>query len=92
MLFLQWNLDNYSSRKRTNLRQKFKHWRQLYRKFAERRWSNEWIIEVNDYINEYLTDKYKLDISTKKKPVADVDDVYRALHYNLAGDSPFPDE
>jgi hypothetical protein len=48
MLFLEWILDNYSSRKRTSLRQKFKHWRQLYRKIVDRRWRDDWREEIND--------------------------------------------
>jgi len=48
MIFLEWILDNYRSRKRINLRQKFKHWRQLFRKHAGRTWPELWTQEVND--------------------------------------------
>lgn len=39
MGFLEWNLDNYRSRKSTSLYQKFKHWRQLYRKHTGKDWN-----------------------------------------------------
>jgi hypothetical protein len=40
-----------------------------------------------------LTERYKLDISTKEKPVANVDDIYLALHHHWVQDSSiFPDE
>jgi hypothetical protein len=40
-----------------------------------------------------LTERYQLDISTKEKPVANVDDVYLVLHHHWAFDtSIFPDE
>lgn len=48
MGFLEWNLDNYRSRKSTSLYQKFKHWRQLYRKHTGKDWNDGWRIEVND--------------------------------------------
>jgi hypothetical protein len=48
MLFLEWILDNYPSRKRISLRQKFKHWRQFFRKIVGQRWRDDWREEVND--------------------------------------------
>lgn len=46
--FLRWNLDNYKSRKRSNIRQKFKHWRQLYRKCAEMEFDPSTRQDIND--------------------------------------------
>jgi hypothetical protein len=48
MLFLEWILDNYPSRKKISIIQKFKHWRQLFRKYAGRTWPDSWRSEVND--------------------------------------------
>lgn len=48
MLFLEWILDNYPSRKKISIIQKFKHWRQLFRKYAGRTWPDLWRSEVND--------------------------------------------
>jgi len=56
MIFLEWILDNYRSRKRISIRQKFKHWRQLFRKHAEKKWPKPWRQEVNDHINGELTE------------------------------------
>jgi hypothetical protein len=40
-----------------------------------------------------LTERYKLDISTKEKPVANVDDIYLVLHHHWGPDtSKFADE
>ena len=47
-IFLQWIIDNYPSRKRTSIRQKYKHWRQLYRKYAEKDWPKDVNEEIND--------------------------------------------
>lgn len=45
------------------------------------------------YINGYLTTKYNLDTTTRKKPVMNVDDVYLVLHHHWILDtSVFPDE
>lgn len=102
-------LDNYPSRKRITLRQNFKHWRQLFRKHVGQKWTDEWRKEVNDVreairkltrhlqvekeINGRLTEEYKLDISTKEKPVMNVDDVYLVQHHHWFLDtSIFPDE
>jgi hypothetical protein len=48
MLFLEWILDNYRSRKRISIFQKFKHWRQLFRKYAPKAWPETWRYEVNN--------------------------------------------
>jgi len=50
MVFLEWILDNYRSRKRISLRQKFEHWRQLFRKHAERQWVE---VDHNIYAQEF---------------------------------------
>ena len=47
-LFLRWILDNYPSRKRSSIFQKFKHWRQLYQKYAEKVWPEGRRVEIND--------------------------------------------
>ncbi|KAF2188461.1 hypothetical protein K469DRAFT_565307 [Zopfia rhizophila CBS 207.26] len=92
ILFLRWNLDDSRSRKRTSIRQKFKHWRQLYRKYANQNWPDAWREEVNNYINGPLTEEYNLDITTNEKPVIKVEDVFLALHHHWVRDtSTFPD-
>ena len=48
VLFLRWNLDNYRSRKRSNIIQKFKHWRQIYRKWAQKEFDVDAREDIND--------------------------------------------
>jgi hypothetical protein len=48
---------------------------------------------LGQYINDELTLRYDLDISTKEKPVMNIDDVYLVLYHHWAVDtSRFPDE
>lgn len=48
ILFLKWNLDNYRSRKRSSIFQKFKHWRQLYREKAKKDFDEDTRKDIND--------------------------------------------
>jgi hypothetical protein len=45
--FLKWILDSRGSRVRISVRQKFKHWQQLFPKHAGRKWLDAWRQEVN---------------------------------------------
>jgi len=51
------------------------------------------LLTPRQYINGYLTIRYKLDTSVNEKPVMDVDDVYLVQHHHWVHDtSVFPDE
>ncbi|KAI9685459.1 MAG: hypothetical protein M1822_004590 [Bathelium mastoideum] len=90
--FLRWNLDNYSARKRSSIRQLFKHWRQLYRRTTGKDWALEDQQDVNTYISGTLTNEYKLDTRISKKDVMNIDDVFLVLHHHWAWDtSNYPD-
>jgi hypothetical protein len=51
------------------------------------------LANMEQYINGELTERYNLDISTKEKPVMNVDDLYLVQHHHFALDtSVFADE
>ncbi|KAK2595006.1 hypothetical protein QQS21_007260 [Conoideocrella luteorostrata] len=94
MTFLEWMLDSYRRiRKRSTVHAYKRILFQVYRKSVGVDFQKEANEEVNDYINGYLTIRYKLDTSINEKPVMNVDDVYLVQHHHWVHDtSVFPDE
>ncbi|KJK84922.1 hypothetical protein H633G_11257 [Metarhizium anisopliae BRIP 53284] len=94
MTFLEWMLDTYRRiRKRSTVHAYKRILFQVYRKSVGVDFNNQANEEINDYINGYLTIRYKLDTSINEKPVMDVDDVYLVQHHHWVHDtSVFPDE
>ncbi|KAM4067411.1 hypothetical protein HRG_001360 [Hirsutella rhossiliensis] len=94
MTFLEWMLDSHRRiRKRSTVHAYKRILFQVYRKSVGVDFSKQANEEINDYINGYLTIRYKLDTSVNEKPVMDVDDVYLVQHHHWVHDtSVFPDE
>ncbi|XP_044715279.1 FluG domain-containing protein [Hirsutella rhossiliensis] len=94
MTFLEWMLDSHRRiRKRSTVHAYKRIFFQVYRKSVGADFSKQANEEINDYINGYLTIRYKLDTSVNEKPVMGVDDVYLVQHHHWVHDtSVFPDE
>ncbi|CEJ91512.1 Putative FluG domain-containing protein [[Torrubiella] hemipterigena] len=94
MTFLEWMLDSYRRiRKRSTVHAYKRILFQVYRKSIGIDFDKNENDEVNNFINGYLTIRYKLDTSVNEKPVMDVDDVYLVQHHHWVHDtSIFPDE
>ncbi|EXU95174.1 DUF3435 domain protein [Metarhizium robertsii] len=94
MTFLEWMLDSYRRiRKRSTVHAYKRILFQVYRKSVGADFNAKANEEINDYVNGYLTVRYKLDTSVNEKPVMDVDDVYLVQHHHWVHDtSVFPDE
>ncbi|OAA37020.1 hypothetical protein NOR_07296 [Metarhizium rileyi] len=71
MTFLEWMLDSYRRiRKRSTVHAYKRVLFQVYRKSIGVDFNSKANEEINDYVNGYLTIRYKLDTSVNEKPLA----------------------